>query len=156
MIGAVKNDTVKTIQNSSMTRNQFPVIFNIMITFDRRCRQIADLGNCAADCTDHCIRNDTRPLQFSPSGSQLMHKAHQSGLRLQIPPIPPSTDFFRTQNRSHLMLSDEHAYTVCTCIASPRTDKHKPYGKHSSRKHSCKVNVRQHYRYIKYSEKLPP
>ena len=51
------------------------------------------------------------------------------------------------------MLSDEHAYTVCTCIASPRTDKHKPYGKHSSRKHSCKVNVRQHYRYIKYSEK---
>ena len=51
------------------------------------------------------------------------------------------------------MLSDEHAYTVCTCIASPRTDKHKPYGKHSSRKHSCKVNVKQHYHYIKYSEK---
>lgn len=91
------------------------------------------------------------PLHF-PSGSQLMHKAHQSGLRLQFL-LSRLLRIFRTQNRSHLMLSDEHAYTVCTCIASPRTDKHKPYGKHSSRKHSCKVNVRQHYRYIKYSEK---
>ena len=38
-----KDNTVKSVKNSAMSRNQFSIIFNVMITFDRRSCKITNL-----------------------------------------------------------------------------------------------------------------
>ena len=50
-----KDHTVKPVKDSTMSRDQFPVILNLMISFDCRSSQISIHGDQCSDCTDDRI-----------------------------------------------------------------------------------------------------
>ena len=51
------------------------------------------------------------------------------------------------------MLPDQHTHTVCTGITSPGAYKYEPYREDADFQQSCLVNVGQHHRHVKKSEK---
>ena len=117
--GGSKYHTIKAVQNTTMARYQMTIIFNVMISLNGRCCQITDLRDYRTDHTD----NSTVQNRIAQLTRQASLK-YQSEDQAQDPGTHNAADsafhrFFRTQLRRHLMLSDEHADTVCTGIAAP-------------------------------------
>ena len=122
-----------------------------MISLDRGCCQISDLGNRTACCTNHCKAGHTdsciAPVVdckcIENCDQRCSHDSADSAFHRLL----------RTQLRCHLMLTDQHPHTICAGITSPGTDKHQPYLEDTARQNSCLINVRQHHCHIKYPEK---
>ena len=109
--------TVETVQHTAMSRKNMSVILNAGLALDDRERQVADLAEHRADCTEHDRRpkrhfNVKRPVhnhsrdQHEDSTSD--HAADGTLYRL-----------FRADDRRQLMLAEQHAREQSAGVRTP-------------------------------------
>ena len=127
-----------------MAGDQSAVVFDTAVPFDGGSCQVANHTDQGANAADYGV------FQHLTMGGSSVNDAQ--ACRAEDAANGSFDGFFRTQDRSHFVFTDQHADAVCAGIAAPGAQKDEPHHKLPVRKVPGQIDEREHHGHVDDAE----